>query len=519
MINNEILQGLVRWGRSLNVLILLLLAIFYQFVAKNIISFEVLSILYSLVAVGLLVHLGISLTFFWWQKRPYLWLATFIFDFVWIGVFQHLLQLTASLPLLMNIFVVVLASLALGRRWGLVAAGFGSVQISIVVFLSSSVPSLSSAFLSMVQMGTLAAVSALTGTLAALLADQGISLHSLQNLNALILQNLPSGLLTVHPHGQIVKANQKALQLLDMEDLGGKLVQDIFQNGPNWNTIFDQANPVRFEYTLRGGTEQSLLDVRVLPQGEPTDRTFLIVFDDLTERRRWENQRRQSEKMAAVGKLAAGIAHEIRNPLAGISGSLELLSDQALTADDKKLRQIALKEIARLNNLITEFLDFAKPVELNLQKVDLSQLLEEQISLWASDPRFQDVKMHTQIEAGVFILGVRDKLIQVILNLAINAADAMKGMGSKELQIRLQQSLDQGAVVLEIQDQGPGISPEVIQRIFEPFFTTKAKGTGLGLALVHRIVEAHQAEIEVQSPEGGGALFRLVFPLAKRSLL
>ena len=236
----------------------------------------------------------------------------------------------------------------------------------------------------------------------------------------------------------------------------------------------------------------------------------ILLIDDITSFKKLETRVMQSEKLAAVGQLAAGIAHEIRNPLAGISGSVQLLQSEAsMNQDQKKLMSIAIKEIDRLNHLITEFLDYARPVGAELTKINFSILLEETLDSLRNDPIAKHIAIEKNLDPGLHILGHGDKLKQALLNILVNAIQSMESTTKKTLTVRLFQH--DSSVTLVIQDTGVGISEKNIKKIFEPFHTTKVKGTGLGLAIVHSILEAHSAQIDVKSVVSEGTTFSLTF--------
>ncbi len=240
---------------------------------------------------------------------------------------------------------------------------------------------------------------------------------------------------------------------------------------------------------------------------------FIITFQDLTRVRRLENQMRQSEKMAAVGQLAAGIAHEIRNPLASISGSIQLLGSSftARQEEEQKLMAISMREIDRLNNLITEFLDFVRPDTLRDDPVDLNQLVRDVLEMLKYNKVLRaDIKQDLDLSARQVISGNRDKLKQALLNITINAYQAMTE--SLDPVITVSTSDRDGRVILKIRDRGVGIDEVGLRKMFEPFHTTKPKGTGLGLAVTHKIIESHQGSIFVDSTKGAGTEFTLEFP-------
>lgn len=246
---------------------------------------------------------------------------------------------------------------------------------------------------------------------------------------------------------------------------------------------------------------------------ELQEKINIDLIKDVTEVRFLEEQLKQKEKLAAIGQLAAGIAHEIRNPLAGISGSIQLLSADKIEPDQQKLMKIILKEIDRLNNLITEFLDYAKPEKKPEQTVDLSLVLEDVVQNLKRHPDsgFEmnwDVTLSPQL-----VLGFSEKLKQCFLNIVLNALQAMKDRVGSKLEISLKN--DASYVIVSIKDNGSGMSDETRKRIFEPFYTTKSKGTGLGLALTHKILESHQARVVVESEIGKGTEFIIKFPKIK----
>jgi two-component system sensor histidine kinase PilS (NtrC family) len=242
------------------------------------------------------------------------------------------------------------------------------------------------------------------------------------------------------------------------------------------------------------------------------------VFQDLTNILKLEESLRVSEKLAAVGKLAAAIAHEIRNPLASISGSAQLLGQiENLGAEDKKLLGIIQKESSRLDELISEFLEYVRPQAPKQDRVDLTRLVEELRSSLIVSVKWLALKTNIEVlvlpQASLDCVGDANKITQVLLTLVYNAGQA----GASVVRIRLEPNFR-----LSVSDNGAGISAENQKRLFEPFFTTKERGTGLGLATSYRILEAMGARIEVVSPSsefepGRGSLFRISFKGAELS--
>jgi len=205
-----------------------------------------------------------------------------------------------------------------------------------------------------------------------------------------------------------------------------------------------------------------------------------------------------------VGQLTAGTAHEIRNPLASMSGSVQLLATSFEQIDDeqKKLIAITLKETDRLNNLISEFLEFVRPNLPMDDKVDLSKLLKDCLELLQLNKTIVTPLLDLNIQSTKPIQANRDKLKQVFLNIMINACHAMEKTQSPQLKISCEsvvESSGRDSIEVRIKDNGVGMEEKVRVKMFEPFFTTKPRGTGLGLAIVHKILESHNADVDVTS--------------------
>lgn len=228
-----------------------------------------------------------------------------------------------------------------------------------------------------------------------------------------------------------------------------------------------------------------------------------------------QTQAKQNEKLAAIGQLAAGIAHEIRNPLASMSASLQLLKDvenaNVNVQENKKLMSITLKEIDRLNGLVTEFLEYVKPSQIKFEKVDLSQILLE-IAEAPLPEKKVPITIINKIQTNIFCIASPEKIKQIVLNLVINAAQAMIKEGT--IEIGCLEDDDKNFVKFYVADTGIGMSDKTLSHIFEPFFTTKDKGTGLGLATVYKVVEAMHGKILVTSELNVGTRFEVLIPKA-----
>ncbi len=341
---------------------------------------------------------------------------------------------------------------------------------------------------------------------------------------ALLHQNtircLSSGLVTVTMDGAITSINEAACEILGIGQTSA-LGQPLAQRIPGLSSALDEAGPV-------GSVKRQEVDA-ILPDGSVrrlgvsaaplTDHTGEVIgrvihFQDLTELRRMQRAVERSERLATIGRLAAGIAHEIRNPLASISGSVEVLrSSPGTDNESRQLIDIAVREVDRLDRLITDLLDYARPRTEERQPLDLGEVATEIAKAFEQEKRNADIRMVVDAEDGVGIEGASSQLRQVLWNLIRNAADAMPKGGTIRIQVmREEKTGGRSDSALSVADTGVGISKEEMERIFEPFFSSKPGGTGLGLATVARIVEDHRGTIDTASRPGEGTTFTLRFP-------
>ncbi len=369
------------------------------------------------------------------------------------------------------------------------------------------------------------AVGTLSYYLARLLKRSDIALvksetarRRLENLQKVILANIPSGLVSIDSEGRVIQVNQVGQRILNIreESVLRKPIEDLV---PGLNLGSAQTHPgierSREIVEYRSPAGQLLkLGYSLARLKDPDDQTILgtlFVFQDLTHVLKMEEDLRTSEKLAAIGKLAAGIAHEIRNPLAAISGSAQLLSGiSSLGEEDRHLLTIIQRESTRLDALITEFLEYVRPQKLELRDVDLVEISHQCLESLKVSPRWTELGSVAQVVtsgAPVRVRGEPNKITQVLLNLVLNAGQA----GARRVEMHVL-----SPNLLEVRDDGMGISVENQRRLFEPFFTTKDKGTGLGLAVSYKLLEAMGARIEVESPaadfcEKGGSIVRIRF--------
>jgi two-component system sensor histidine kinase PilS (NtrC family) len=240
-----------------------------------------------------------------------------------------------------------------------------------------------------------------------------------------------------------------------------------------------------------------------------------------------EEQMIRFDKMAAIGQLAAGMAHEIRNPLTSLSGAIQLLSSElVLDPSNKRLMEIVLRESERLNSLITDFLLFAQPPKTNKTLSKIGPLLEETIDLFQNSSEYHpEIRIHRpEGHPPLEVMVDPDQMKQVFWNLLINAAQAMSQGGDLRIDLGKRENGSQSSnpswptpqkkswVKISISDSGVGIPPQEKEKIFEPFYTTKDGGTGLGLSIVHKIIENHKGMIAVESEVDRGSTFAIFLP-------
>ena len=266
----------------------------------------------------------------------------------------------------------------------------------------------------------------------------------------------------------------------------------------------------------RGDARQIELGLSGAPLMTPRGETgFILTFQDVTETRKQEREARVQQRLAAVGEMAAGIAHEIRNPLASMSGSLQILRQELpLTDEQGQLMDIVLRESERLNDTIRSFLAYARPQRQAMKPFDLCQVITDTARLLENSPELHDT--HSIAVAvpkdRVAFLADEGQIRQIVWNLATNGLRAMPSGG--RLTLSVSNDHDASHVAIAVSDEGVGIAPEELDGIFQPFRGAFTRGAGLGLSIVHRIVSDYGGEIGVTSTKGKGTTVRVQFPVA-----
>ena len=265
--------------------------------------------------------------------------------------------------------------------------------------------------------------------------------------------------------------------------------------------------------TIEGAQKKIGLTISPMKGATEAAKGFIVVFQDLTQIKRLETEIKQKEKWAAIGELSSNIAHEIRNPLASLKGSIEMLKEDSVPRNYKeRLMEIALSEMNRLNRIITEFLTYSRPSPPEYKKFDLSRVLEETSELLSNvEQNKKHVLIKKNFPDALEIEADPHKMRQVFWNLGINAIEAMPDGG----ELIISAGNGDGFAEIAFQDFGMGIDERNIEKIFYPFFTTKEQGTGLGLAIAYRIIEEHNGRMNVKTSPGIGTTFEIILPKTK----
>jgi two-component system sensor histidine kinase PilS (NtrC family) len=359
------------------------------------------------------------------------------------------------------------------------------------------------------NLAALLGVSVLALTLSRQLQLERGAAADLLVLHSDVVRCLSSGLVTVDPGDAVLTINQVACDILvtTPETAVGASVDRIVPGlAARLHQLGERASLQRAELELPRPGGAVVLGVSVSPLHDRGGRFLgrVVNFQDLTELRKMEHNVRHAERLAVVGGLAAGVAHEIRNPLASISGSIELLHQMPQVDDDSRaLMSIVVREIDRLNGLLTDLLDYANPRPLRIEPLDLAGLVRDTVGVFGQDRGLGPVAIELvggDELAPIEMSADAAKLRQVLWNLLRNAADAASRGGGH---VSLELARHETEVELRVRDDGPGIPAEHRERVFEPFFTTKSQGTGLGLATVHSLVSDHRGTIQFETDERG----------------
>ncbi len=453
-------------------------------------------------------------------------------------------------------FPIIAGGLILPRKGGLIAAAAASLQYAIILGLEQL--RIYPAFLHHYELfkeQTLLtsinhfAVLGLTFFLAAILSaifarrllnteaalsDTARSLDNLSVLYKQIFDDITTGIITINDDNRIISANNALGRITghNPQDLIGRPFSEIF---PSLD-LHGQGSRLTAGFTRQDGLTIRIgySCARLQSPGNPDDpinpeqnsplcsNCKLLTIQDISEIERLEQQMRQAEKLAAIGRISAGIAHDFRNPLAAISGSAQVLADEfsqensAEQRTNRALVNIILRESNRLTRTIADFLKFARPDSVEREWFSLKKCLDEVIQVCQADPLWPtDCTLQLEINPEHALWADKDQIFTILSHLIHNALPFCPN-GAGIVRIEAEERIiaeNQGEIILRVADNGTGIEEGYEEKIFEPFFTKRVDGTGLGLAIVKQIVIAHHGSIEVGRSELGGALFTIHLPL------
>ena len=342
-------------------------------------------------------------------------------------------------------------------------------------------------------------------------------LAELQAFNAYVIDSLTSGLATMDRHGVLISFNPAAEQITGVPAANaiGRPARDVLQLPDTFAEALEtgEPGPRRSEFSyIRNDRRQIEIGLSSAPLLTPQGQAGrLLTFQDVTDQRRRDREARIQQRLAAVGEMAAGIAHEIRNPLASMSGSIQVLRQELpLNSEQEQLMDIVLRESERLNDTIRNFLAYARPQRASLKKLDLRQALHDTAALLRNSTELKEShRLEVDVPPAPVIFEADEAQVkQIVWNLATNGLRAMPDGG----RLRLSTSANGHGAVIAVKDEGVGITREELDGIFQPFRGAFFKGSGLGLSIVHRIVSDYGGEIQVTSDAGQGTTVTIRLP-------
>ena len=483
----------------------------------------------------------------WMRRLPgrtFLYLQS-IFDLLLVTAIVHVTGGSTSQFAALYILVIAAGSLLLPPGGGLLVAALGNVLYFADAIWGHSTTLSITVWL---QLAVFAVVALGSGYVSARLHAAGAGKEALAKelvkvrLEAAdILRNIKSGVITVAEDGRLLFANPAASSLLGINlrvRMEQPVLDEIGDRAPALAIALERSvrqgtRTNRGEGTIRTADREFAIGVTTTyTDGEAEDgviapRTATAIFQDISDQKRLHALHLRAERLEAVAELSASLAHEIKNPLASIRSAVEQLARRGGATDDERtLGALIVRESDRLSRLLSEFLDFARVRVTRIQPVDLSALASGVAGLVGQHP---DRKAGVRVESTtpgepLVIQGDEDLLHRAVFNLALNAVQASPEHGRVSLEIGPVTgdqlpggvTFEQGAVVLRVTDEGPGIPADIRDRLFDPFFTTKPGGSGLGLAVVHRAIEAHRGLVFVDANEAGqGTRFTVFLPRAQ----
>lgn len=547
--NAELSHSKIPWLllSRLSIFVLLLVMVVFFFHVPNFLLLPFT--LYSFFTLTLLLLIAFGLN----RTHQLLFTCVVILQFLFeigiqTGVVHHTGGGDSSFAVLF-ILTILSASLVYRMIGSAIVAGLSSLGYAIVLWseegMELSLKNLTmlsdaSFYKAFLYICTFFLVAFISGYLAQKLKMKGeelwsasVELNRIKTDTGEILRHLKSGLITVDAWGRIVYFNRAAEEILGCSEaeVKGKDCREAFKERmPQLAEKilevirFNQADSRGLLY-IEGKNHRKIpigISTSILGDEKRGIRGVIAIFQDITEVIKLEQRIRMADRLAAVGELSAGIAHEIRNPLASISGSVEILKDElSLSGENQKLLDLIIKETSRLNQILTDFLEYARIGPSVLGKVEMVHLLEEVIGIAQKHPSFKPgISINKSLSSSaLYVLGEENQMKEIFLNLLVNAMESMeekrgeiliadKSLGQQDQFYFYGEEPEESEwMALAIMDQGKGMTEEQKQKIFSPFYSTKKNGTGLGLAIVQRLVNNLGGRIEFRSELDKGSIF------------
>jgi len=345
------------------------------------------------------------------------------------------------------------------------------------------------------------------------------SLTRIKAFSDSVVENMPIGLLAMDADRRIVSFNQSAESVLQIpsKDVLGKKAdeilpqqlecliremeteEEVIEKEIECSLVGDRTIPMDVSVSLLKGDNEAFLG-------------YIVLFRDLTEIQDLKREVETSQRLASLGRLAAGIAHEIRNPLSSIKGFATYFRERYREVpEDQKTAEVMVQEVERLNRVIGQLLEFARPMAVQKKPASIKTVIQHSLKMIEREAQSKNIKIEMSLSPDIDQVPMdSDRINQVFLNLYLNAIEAMEDGGT--LSVGLTWDEDPQKVKITVSDTGIGIKGEDLVHVFDPYFTNKQSGTGLGLAIVHKIIESHRGEVRVQSEQGKGTTVTITLP-------
>jgi two-component system sensor histidine kinase PilS (NtrC family) len=509
-------------------LLMMLVLLSTIFLKREVMGVTAITQMYAALSASFLLSV-INVSF--WQetlKVRYFMPSQLLYDLLLSSYLVYLTGVTDSIFLFLFLLNIVTASLVYQLNGALLVATLSGLTFAFIYYANTDMEEISAWY----NLAWHELLFLLTALLCGqfmdeikkqrhMLETQRASIAGLELLNDSLLNGIPLGIMLVDSQHYVQKINLTALKILKLSH-APEMRMKYYELIPEIRGIFDvwheMSDTQKLKYLFRVSEKsQPHLSLQIvnLSSQTPGQEKKIVVFQDVSKLIELEQKLELESRLAATGEFAAGIAHEIRNPLASISGSIELLSQhlEITNPQDKKLLEISLREIRRLNILITDFLEFAKPKDNFAKDFSLAELIREVEEAILSRNQKKEVVFHNSIQGDIFVYASYERMKQVFFNLFLNAIQACKTNRST-ITVSAQRESDD-LIKITVLDDGPGIPEKIAGRVFDPFFTTKEDGTGLGLATVAQIVRAAKGEVALK-PSAQGALFEITIPIGEQ---